>query len=128
MFPTGRLCANGPGPDGPVFLCLHAVGGSHAHWIEVAPELAKHARVLAVDLAGFGRTPIPEGGAGLDANQALVSRLLETTGPAILVGSSLGGAIALLQAAREPVSVAGMILSGSRFQLMTAGAAPHGRP
>jgi len=94
-------------------VCLHAVGGSHTHWNEVAPELATHGRTLAVDLVGFGQTPASASGAGLDGNQAMISRLLQENGRAILVGSSFGGAVALLQAAREPGSVAGLILSGS---------------
>ncbi len=110
------------GPDGPPFLCLHAVGGSHAHWIGVAPALAQHARVLAVDLAGFGRTPIPATGAGLDADRVLISRLLGRDGPAILVGSSYGGSVALLQAAREPSSVTALILSGSLLPAAHEGA------
>lgn len=37
---------------------LHGLGGSYLNWLPAAPELAKHARVLAVDLVGFGRTPL----------------------------------------------------------------------
>ncbi len=74
---------------GPTFVCLHAVGGSHAHWSGVAPRLAPDGPVLAVDLAGFGRTLIPAAGTGLDADQTLVSRLFRKEVPAILVGSSL---------------------------------------
>jgi pimeloyl-ACP methyl ester carboxylesterase len=109
-----------PGPEGRTFLCLHAVGGSHAHWLGVAPRLAEHGRTIAVDLAGFGRTPIGPAGAGLGADRELVSRVLDEHGPAIVVGSSFGGGVALLQAAREPSSVTGLILSGSLLPAGTA--------
>ncbi len=111
-----------PGHEGRTIVCLHAVGGSHAHWIGVAPRLAVQGHVLAVDLAGFGRTPLGPTGAGLDANLELVSRVLAGTGPAVVVGSSFGGAVALLQAAREPSSVSGLILSGSMLPAEAVGA------
>lgn len=95
------------------FVCLHAVGGSYAHWLGVGPRLAERGRVIALDLAGFGLTPRGHRGARLESQRALVAKLLEATGPAVLVGSSLGGGIALLQASLEPESVAGIILTGS---------------
>src|SRR2546422_312011 len=53
--------------DGPVFLCLHGLGGSNLNWALVAPGLASRGRVLAVDLAGFGLTPTAgRGSAGSD--------------------------------------------------------------
>lgn len=116
---TAPFVRTWPGPEGRAFVCLHAVGGSHAHWIGVAPRLAAYGRVLAVDLAGFGRTPLGTSGAGLDANRELVSRVLAGSGPAVVVGSSFGGAVALLQAARGPSSVTRLILSGSMLPAET---------
>lgn len=103
------------GPDRQTFVCLHAVGGSHLQWTEVAPGLARHGRVLAVDLPGFGSTPRAGRSARLPDNQRLVSRFLATatTGNVILVGHSMGGALSILQAAAEPSSVARLVLSGS---------------
>src|SRR5436309_15670530 len=50
-----------PGPsDGPTFVLVHGLGGSHLNWAAVAPGLSPRARVIAPDLAGFGLTP-PEG-------------------------------------------------------------------
>ena len=43
--------------SGPTFVCVHGLGGSLLNWVPVAPGLARHGRVLAVDLAGFGLTP-----------------------------------------------------------------------
>ena len=66
-----------------------------------------------MDLIGFGRTPLGPDGAGLEADRVLLAKLLADTGPAILVGSSFGGGVALLQAAADPASVRGLILVGS---------------
>jgi pimeloyl-ACP methyl ester carboxylesterase len=101
------------GPDdGPTFVLVHGLGGSHVNWFSVAPGLARRGRVLAPDLAGFGRTP-PEGRRStIGSNRRLLDRFLRATGaaPAILVGNSMGGAISALEAADEPESVAGLVL------------------
>src|SRR5204863_477650 len=46
------------GGAGPTMVLVHGLGGSHANWLAVGPALAAHARVLAPDLPGFGRTPL----------------------------------------------------------------------
>jgi pimeloyl-ACP methyl ester carboxylesterase len=71
--------------------------------------------VLAPDLAGFGLTPRAGRGSDLRSNRLLLSSFLEATGTreCILVGSSMGGALSLLQTAVEPDSVRGLILTGA---------------
>src|SRR5690349_3737798 len=40
---------------------LHGIGMSHAAWTPVMGRLARERRVIAVDLAGFGRSaPLPD--------------------------------------------------------------------
>lgn len=102
-----------PGPAGPTFVCVHGLGGSHLNWISVAPDLAARGRVLAPDLAGFGMTPRNGRGSGLAANRRLLSAFIRelASPPVILVGNSMGGAICLIQAAYEPGSATGLILT-----------------
>lgn len=97
---------------GPPLVCVHGLGGSALNWVAVAPTLAQRHRVLAVDLAGFGRTPLAGRSAGIHANRRLLDRFLDEIvgGPAILVGNSMGGTIAMLQAAARPEQVVGLIL------------------
>ena len=97
---------------GPTFVLVHGLGGSHVNWFSVAPHLAERGRVLAVDLAGFGRTPLDGRRATIGANRRLLDRFLQDTGssPAILLGNSMGGAISVFDAAEEPESVAGLVL------------------
>src|SRR5690348_16879382 len=102
-----------PGPRSrPSVVWLHALGGSSAHWVAVAPMLAQLGSTRALDLGGHGKTP---GGMGatLEQNRATLAGYLERAGPAVLVGSSFGGGVALMQAAADPDSVRGLILSGS---------------
>jgi len=89
------------GGTGPTLVLVHGLGGSYVNWLAVAPALARSGRVLALDLAGFGRTPLGERSAGVHANRVLLDRFLETVapGPAILVGNSMGGLVAMMEAA-----------------------------
>src|SRR5919202_1232563 len=101
------------GPAGaPLVVCVHGLGGSHANWLAIAPQLARTHRVLALDLGGFGLTRGGEGGTPLAANTRLLHRFLtEVAGePAILVGNSMGGLIAALEAAEHPDDVRGLAL------------------
>jgi pimeloyl-ACP methyl ester carboxylesterase len=106
------------GPEGgPTFVCVHGLGGSHLNWAAVAPGLARHGRVLALDLAGFGLSP-PEGrDTSVRGNARLLDGFLRTLGlpPVILVGNSMGGMLSLIQAARRPETVEAMVLVDAAF-------------
>ncbi|HEX2073974.1 MAG TPA: alpha/beta fold hydrolase [Geodermatophilus sp.] len=98
--------------DGPTLVLVHGLGGSHLNWDLLAPLLTPHARVLALDLPGFGRSEPGERRASVPANVAVLHRFLtEVVGaPAVLVGNSMGGMISIFQAARAPESVHGLVL------------------
>ncbi|HEX9124492.1 MAG TPA: alpha/beta hydrolase [Actinomycetota bacterium] len=114
------------GPAERTFVLVHGLGGSHLSWASVGSALAADGRVLALDLAGFGRTPREGRSSRLSANQVLLARFIDAVvgGPAIVVGNSMGGAIAMLQAAYEPASVEGMVLTASVFP-WARGGVPH---
>jgi len=110
--PVHYLDYGGPA-DGPLVVCVHGLGASHTSWWSLAPRLAGRARVLALDLAGFGRTPADGRGTDVAANTRLVGGFLAALSggaPALLVGNSMGGMISVLQAAADPGSVAGLVL------------------
>jgi len=101
------------GGDGPPMVLVHGLGGSAINWLGVGPGLARRARVVAIDLAGFGHTPPLGPSTGVEAQQRLLDRFLATVigGPAILVGNSMGGLIALMQAAAAPGRVSRLVLA-----------------
>lgn len=109
--PVHYLAYDGPG-EGPVFVLVHGLGGSHANWLSLAPGLSSYGRVLVPDVAGFGRTPLGRREATVHANRILIDRFVETTvrAPVILVGNSMGGYLSMRQAAMRPDSVAGLVL------------------
>ena len=106
------------GPQRLTFVCVHGLGGSHLNWAAVAPGLARHGRVLALDLAGFGLTPpstrLPRGVAG---GWRLVDGFLRALAlpPVVLVGNSMGGMITLIHAAHAPQTVRAMVLVDAAF-------------
>jgi pimeloyl-ACP methyl ester carboxylesterase len=91
---------------------VHGLGGAAVNWLGVGPEFAKNHRTFALDLAGFGRTPLFHRSATLGAHAELVHRFIdEVIGePVILIGNSMGGHIAILVAADHPQSVSRLIL------------------
>jgi pimeloyl-ACP methyl ester carboxylesterase len=103
---------HGGAADGPLLVCVHGLGGSLVNWAALAPRLTADIRVVAVDLLGFGRTRALGRSASLASNQRMLHRFLtEVVGsPAILVGNSMGGMVTLLQAHRQPDTVAGTVL------------------
>lgn len=106
-----------PGPPERTFVLVHGLGGSHLNWVLVGPGLAEHGRVLALDLPGFGRSPRAGRSGRLTAQRAVVSRFIEEVagGPVVLAGNSMGGGIGMMQAAVEPASVEGLVLTCSVY-------------
>lgn len=105
------------GPTERTFVLVHGLGGAHLNWVRVGEGLSAHGRVLAPDLAGFGRTPRAGRSAKLTANRALLSHFIEEVagGPVVLAGNSMGGGICMMQAASEPSSVEGLVLTSSVY-------------
>jgi pimeloyl-ACP methyl ester carboxylesterase len=101
------------GPDGaPTVVLVHGLGGSHLNWDLFAPLLRPHARVLALDLPGFGRSEPGDRRTTVQDNVKVLDRFLREVagGPVVLVGNSMGGMISILQTAGSPETVNGLVL------------------
>ena len=114
------------GPPDTAFVLVHGLGASHLTWIQVAEGLSGLGRVLAIDLPGFGSSPLAGRRAALMDQRRTLSRFIGSLGVerVVLAGSSMGGALAILQAAVEPTSVNGLVLTNSVFP-WRFGASPH---
>jgi pimeloyl-ACP methyl ester carboxylesterase len=101
------------GGSGTPMALVHGLGGSAINWLAVGPSLARRHRVVALDLAGFGDTPPVKGSAGLATQRDLLDRFLASVigGAATVVGNSMGGLLALMEAAAEPSRVSRLILA-----------------
>jgi pimeloyl-ACP methyl ester carboxylesterase len=92
-------------------LLLHGLGTAQLNWVAAIPTLAAQYHVVAPDLPGFGDSAaLPK--MRLPALIQWLKTLLESVNvqQAVVVGSSMGGLIARLFAAGEPVYAKGVIL------------------
>jgi len=121
-------------------LFVHGLSGSWQNWLENIPHFARTHRVIALDLPGFGHSPLPAWQVSIESYGRLVHRFCEAlgVGDCAIVGNSMGGFISAEAAADRPdrferlvlVSAAGVTSARLRRQpaetmaRMAAGAAP----
>jgi pimeloyl-ACP methyl ester carboxylesterase len=107
--PTRFLVAG----DGPPMLLLHGDGDNRLDWRWTVPHLAGRYRVYAPDLPGFGGGGMPPDCSpeffGRFTREFLDAVCLE---PAVVVGNSLGGLVALRLALHTPDRVRALGLIG----------------
>jgi len=86
-------------------LFVHGLGGSSLNWTDLMAQLAPSLACEALDLPGFGFSPLPAArNYSITAHAAAVIALIDKRGrwPVHLVGNSLGGAICTRVAGRRP--------------------------
>jgi pimeloyl-ACP methyl ester carboxylesterase len=101
--------------EGEPLVLVHGLGGAAANWLALAPLLLPGRRVLVPELPGHGgSSPLPAAPT-LNAYADRLGLLLEREdfAPVVVVGHSLGGAIALRLAIRRPDSVSALVLAGA---------------
>jgi pimeloyl-ACP methyl ester carboxylesterase len=104
-----------PRPDLETLVLLHGFGDSAETWSLVVPRLRGERRIVAPDLAGFGRTPIPTEGMSFSVLTDYLGWFLDVVGAqkTSLAGNSLGGAVAIRYAADHPERVDHLFLLDS---------------
>ena len=91
---------------------LHGMGSSTATWARCMELLQDRYEVVAFDLLGHGQSPVPEDPDLYTRDGALddLDELLAELAPAVLVGHSLGGYLALAHAATRPGVARGIVV------------------
>ncbi|MHA6762931.1 alpha/beta fold hydrolase [Streptacidiphilus sp. PAMC 29251] len=116
---TDRISVREAGSGTPLVL-LHAFPLSSRMWQSQLDELpgpdGTEARVLAVDLRGFGGTELGSDEPSLDLLADDVALLLERAGieRAVVGGLSMGGYVAMALARRHPERLAGLLLADTK--------------
>lgn len=103
------------GGDGPPVILLHGPSAYAAHWMGVVRGLVANHRVVVPDLPGHGESHLTSD--ALDARRvsAWVGELIDRTckSPPVLVGQTLGGAIAARFACDSARRLGGLVLIDS---------------
>jgi len=98
---------------GPPLLFIHGLIGRWTHWVEQLTAFAESHRVIAVDLPGFGDSPLPaQGGVSVPIYARTIDRLMEALeiGAAAFVGHSMGGFTSVELAINYPERVERLVL------------------
>jgi pimeloyl-ACP methyl ester carboxylesterase len=98
--------------EGPPLVFVHGLSGSWPNWLEQVPVLAAEHRVIAVDLPGFGSSPMPSREISISGYARTLERLFAELGldAAAVVGNSMGGFIAAELAIAFPQLVERLVL------------------
>jgi pimeloyl-ACP methyl ester carboxylesterase len=98
--------------EGPAIVFVHGLSGSWPNWLEQLPAFARNHRVIAMDLPGFGHSPMPRERITISEYARILDSLLETLGvsAATVVGNSMGGFVSAELAIAFPQRVERLVL------------------
>ncbi len=98
--------------EGPPLVFVHGLSGSWPNWLEQLPVFAADHRVIAMDLPGFGHSPMPHERITISGYARLLDDLFDELGldAAALVGNSMGGFISAELAIAFPERVERLVL------------------
>jgi pimeloyl-ACP methyl ester carboxylesterase len=98
--------------EGPAIVFVHGLSGSWPNWLEQLPVFAKDHRAIAMDLPGFGHSPMPHEHITISSYGRILDGLLDTleVDAATLVGNSMGGFVSAELAIAFPQRVERLVL------------------
>ena len=99
--------------EGPPIVFVHGLGGCWQNWLENLPHFAAAGyRAIALDLPGFGHSPMPEWEISVPAYGRLIDDFCQALNlhSVALAGNSMGGFIAAETAIAEPQWIDHLVL------------------
>ncbi len=82
--------------EGEPIVFIHGISGSWQNWLESLPHFGRNRRAIALDLPGFGGSPLPSWPIDMPAYGRLLHDFCEKIGveSGAVVGNSMGGLVA----------------------------------
>jgi 3-oxoadipate enol-lactonase len=122
MQVNGRELAVETDGEGPAVLFVHGLGGTSNFYQVQADALADRFRVIRVDSAGAGRSPVADG-ISVESHADDLAAVLDELGvdAASVVGHSMGTLVVRALAARHPDKVSALALLGAVREPVEAG-------
>jgi pimeloyl-ACP methyl ester carboxylesterase len=113
----GPLYFERQGATGTPMLFIHSTPDDHRLWLFQTARFSAWYRTIAVDLAGYGRSPAPQDGLTLADHAAACWETVDrvSDGGVIIQGNSVGSQVAMHMAAERPGRVLGLIISGTGY-------------
>jgi pimeloyl-ACP methyl ester carboxylesterase len=98
--------------EGKPILFIHGLSGCWQNWLENLPHFGRGHRAIALDLPGFGASPMPSWDIDMAAYGRLVHDFCEKLGieGATVVGNSMGGFVAVEAATSAPLRFDELVL------------------
>jgi len=120
-YADGQIFGDAYGAGAPRVLALHGWRRDRSDFRQVLDGLD----AVAIDLPGFGASPPPpDAWAASDYAASVAIVLREMASPAVVIGHSFGGRVAVHLAASHPTRVAGVVLAGVPLLRLTKPPAP----
>ncbi len=99
-------------PDGPPLVLLHGLFGQARNFGQIQRALAQRWRVIALDLRNHGASPhAPDMRYATMAEDVLETLDALGAAPAVLIGHSMGGKVAMRAALSRPAAVARLLVA-----------------
>jgi len=106
---------SGPNSGAPTVLCLHGLMRNSRDFEDLAPHLQRHYHVIVPDLRGRGfsaRDPNPQNYQPAIYVQDILALLVTVDAPRVaVVGTSLGGMLAMMLGVTHPARITGIVLN-----------------
>jgi pimeloyl-ACP methyl ester carboxylesterase len=105
------------GATGTPMVFLHSTPDDHRLWLYQTAHFSSWYRTIAIDLAGYGRSPAVQNGVTLADQAAACWEAVDrvSTGKIILHGNSIGSGVALRMVEQQSERVPALILSGTGY-------------
>ncbi len=129
VFGSDMLVVQAGQSNAQTLLLVHGLGqNGFTDWLPTLPQLASRYHVVAVDLPGFGYSSAPSGKYSPTNYARVLQSVLarHAKGPAIVVGHSMGAAVALRLASTQSALVSKLILVDVAGILHRTAFAKHG--